>query len=419
MVRLADSTALRGSQVKPTVAHSSAKPRQSWAEQHGSAGCPRHLTKETCPAPAQQRVHLHEYSRRSLEHAQAPKIEPWIGIARIQIEHGDPGRLNVASAHSGISQCQSDRRIRAGERRGAFRGTGQVVCKHEQRPGTPRAPQPAHVGGILRWRPRLHANSLFCMQFLVNRIQEVALGTDQSLKDRTDRRDMARDALTDAAYQAILAEIFGGGMPPGEPVSEVELARRLGMSRTPVHLAVRELVRDGLLTQEPNRRPVSRAFTADDAREIYEMRLLLECEAAALAAQRLDRPALQALVDACARLRRSLKSKDILERWADLDESFHRELALASGNQRLAQDIFRYRLVHRGFNTIRFTADLVPQALAEHERVLAAIDDRNPDEARKAMQVHLREWQAYYVRSFAEHDPQTLARTRRRSEAAG
>ena len=60
------------------------------------------------------------------------------------------------------------------------------------------------------------------------------------------------DALADAAYQAILAEIFGGRMRSGESISEVELARRLGMSRTPVHQAVRELVRDGLLTQAPS-----------------------------------------------------------------------------------------------------------------------------------------------------------------------
>lgn len=209
------------------------------------------------------------------------------------------------------------------------------------------------------------------------------------------------DALADAAYQAILAEIFGGRMRSGESISEVELARRLGMSRTPVHQAVRELVRDGLLTQAPNRRPVFQAFTSVDVQEIYQMRLLLETEAAALAALRLDRPTLQQLMADCANLRRNLKARDVLARWADLDERFHREIALASGNRRLAQDIFRYRLVHRGFNTMRFTADLIPQSLLEHEKLLAALDARDAEGARAAMTTHLREWQAYYVRSFA------------------
>lgn len=211
------------------------------------------------------------------------------------------------------------------------------------------------------------------------------------------------NALADAAYQAILAELFAGRFRAGESISEVELARRLNMSRTPVHLAVRELVRDGLLTQAPNRRPVFHPFTSEDVREIYQMRQLLEAEAAALAALRLDRPHLQMLQAQCADLRRHLKSPDVLTRWADLDERFHREIAIASGNRRLAQDIFRYRLVHRGFNTIRFTADLVPQSLAEHERVLAALDQRDPEAARSAMLTHLREWEAYYVRSFAQH----------------
>ena len=207
--------------------------------------------------------------------------------------------------------------------------------------------------------------------------------------------------MADEAYQAILAEIFGGHMRSGDSISEVELARRLGMSRTPVHLAVRELVRDGLLTQAPNRRPVFHAFTAADVQEIYQMRLLLEPEAAALAALRLDRPTLQKMLNDCAYLRRNLKAKDVLTRWADLDERFHQEIALASGNRRLAKDIFRYRLVHRGFNTIRFTADLIPQSLLEHEKVLAALDARDAGEARAAMTTHLREWQAYYVQSFA------------------
>ena len=209
------------------------------------------------------------------------------------------------------------------------------------------------------------------------------------------------DPLADEAYQAILAEIFGGHVHSGESISEVELARRLGMSRTPVHLAVRELVRDGLLTQAPNRRPVFRAFTSADVQEIYQMRLLLETEATAQAALRLDRPTLRQMIAECADLRRNLKAKDVMTRWANLDERFHQEIALASGNRRLAQDIFRYRLVHRGFNTVRFTADLIPQSLQEHEKILAALDARDVDAARIAMTTHLREWQAYYVRSFA------------------
>jgi DNA-binding GntR family transcriptional regulator len=208
------------------------------------------------------------------------------------------------------------------------------------------------------------------------------------------------DARADEAYQAILAELFGGRLRSGEPISEVELSRRLGMSRTPVHQAVRELVRDGLLTQQPNRRPVCLAFTAQDVQEIYQMRQLLEGEAAAQAALRMDRPTLQSLAADCAEMHKRLKSPNVLALWADLDERFHRAIALASGNRRLEQDIIRYRLVHRGFNIIRFTADLVPQALAEHERVLSALGARDPESSRAAMLAHLREWQAYYVSSF-------------------
>ena len=94
------------------------------------------------------------------------------------------------------------------------------------------------------------------------------------------------------------------------------------------------------------------------------------------------------------------ETDDYLTRWADFDEAFHEAIAKASGCSRLAQDIERYRLLHRGFNKLGTTPEGLEHALEEHVRILDAIEKRDPKEAQRAMIDHLQEWQAYFVRHF-------------------
>lgn len=236
---------------------------------------------------------------------------------------------------------------------------------------------------------------------VVRPVRVGAAGID-SVESRMSQQD---GPLPRRAYQAILEGIFAGRLLPGKVLSEVALARELGMSRTPVHSAIRELVNDSLVAQEKNRRPVVSHFTRTDMQEIFEMRLLLEGEAAYRAASRIDRPTLVQLRSTGEALGRHLAGRNILIRWANFDEEFHRAVAQACGNRRLAKDIERYRLIHRGLNTMRLTRELVPQALAEHMRILDALERRDPNQSRLATLEHIREWQAYYIRFFSEKSP--------------
>ena len=73
--------------------------------------------------------------------------------------------------------------------------------------------------------------------------------------------DQDDQPLSQRVYQAMLSAIISGQLKPGEVVNEIRLAQELGVSRTPVHTAIRELVKDGLITQEANRRPVVARFS--------------------------------------------------------------------------------------------------------------------------------------------------------------
>ncbi len=206
--------------------------------------------------------------------------------------------------------------------------------------------------------------------------------------------------LSDAVYETLLEAIMGGRLATGAVVSEVSLAQQLQVSRTPVHDALRQLAKDGLIRQEANKRAVVAKFTAEDVFDVYEMRKLLEGEAARRAATRMDRPAREELRAMMSSLAESRDKPGWVAKWADFDDRFHAAIAQASGSKRLAEDISRYRVLHRGINRLSTTVDVLQQAMAEHARILDALDQRNAKAAQAAMIEHLQEWQAYFVRQF-------------------
>jgi DNA-binding GntR family transcriptional regulator len=203
--------------------------------------------------------------------------------------------------------------------------------------------------------------------------------------------------LSEAVYQYLLEAILDGSFKPGEVLSELALAKALAVSRTPIHDAVRQLVKDGLVVQEPNRRAVVTEFTADDIREVFEMRTLLEGESAYQAASRLDRASLADLRTHADRLASNWGQGGWLERWADYDEHFHGTIARAAGNGRLRAEVLKYRVLHRGLNKTHTAADLLRHALDEHYTILEALERRAADAARTAMIAHIREWQRFFV----------------------
>ena len=209
-----------------------------------------------------------------------------------------------------------------------------------------------------------------------------------------------RTTLSDKVYETLLEAIVSGRIDPGTELSVVGIAKELDVSRTPVHDALRQLAHDGLVEQEVNRKARVAAFTRDDVFEIFEMRKLLEGQAAQLAATRMDEKVLKVLQAEADRLANSPDAIDWVQRWIDFDEQFHCAIAESSGNRRLCMDITRYRLLHRGFNQMATNAEVLQQALAEHQEILAALQEQNAAEAATAMVSHIETWQVFFVKNF-------------------
>lgn len=190
--------------------------------------------------------------------------------------------------------------------------------------------------------------------------------------------------LSDRAYERLRQKIFDNELPPGYRALEEELARRLRMSRTPVHEALIRLANEGLVRIEPRRGVTVLAVSAEDMREIYEVVTAVETAAVELIAQRAaDSIALGPLERAVSAMERALADDD-LTGWARADEAFHRALLESCGNRRLAEIGLRLRDQVRRVRNITLAARPRPDAsTAAHRATLEAIRAGDAPRARE------------------------------------
>ena len=185
---------------------------------------------------------------------------------------------------------------------------------------------------------------------------------------------------------AILAGLF----KPGDRLVEADLCARLGVSRPSVREALRSLESEGLVIIVPNRGPQIPVLTWEQAEEIYQVRALLEGEAAALCARRGSRPQIEAMRVALAAFAKAARQDDGSRRLSATAD-FYGFMLQGAGNS-LIEDLLR-RLMAR-INFLR--AQSMSRAgrdkfsLREMRAIYQAITKGDSKAARKAAEVHVR-----------------------------
>jgi DNA-binding GntR family transcriptional regulator len=195
----------------------------------------------------------------------------------------------------------------------------------------------------------------------------------------------ARPAETSAprsaeVYEELRRAIVEGRIRPNERLIETELAERLSVSRTPIRESIQRLAADGLVVSR-RRGWVVREQSAEEIREIYEVRAALEGFAARLAAER----ATDAMLDRiCAIHSAYIQSLEHSSRdhMVQHNDDFHDAIIDAAGNSRLAEQIRRsrdYYVIHRinGF----LNDEEVRTSLAGHQDLINALLERDPDKS--------------------------------------
>jgi DNA-binding GntR family transcriptional regulator len=154
-----------------------------------------------------------------------------------------------------------------------------------------------------------------------------------------------------AANEVIREAIIDGRLAPGQRLKEEELARELGMSRTPVREALLRLQSEGLVESLPRRGAIVRSYAVDELDEMYQLRAVLEGYAARRAATRISPEDLTRLEDSCARFDR-LRAEDDLLDLVQENLFFHNVILEAAASDRLGpmvRKVIDIPLVYKSF----------------------------------------------------------------------
>lgn len=211
---------------------------------------------------------------------------------------------------------------------------------------------------------------------------------------------------SEKAYTALREDILTGRLTAGTALSEVDLAERLGVSRTPLRAALARLALEGLVDTTRGRTGVVSAVSAESITELFELREALETQAARLAARRRDPEVFDALIERFAAAPELLRGGDV-EPYYALVAEFDAALDAALGNPvyRGALDGVRLHLA-RARRIAAADPERLVRSADEHRLICAAIRDGDAALAASATTVHLKASLTTILATLAPRDAQ-------------
>jgi DNA-binding GntR family transcriptional regulator len=194
----------------------------------------------------------------------------------------------------------------------------------------------------------------------------------------------------EVAYERIKDAIQHAGLEPGEPLSELQLSKLLGISRTPVREALQQLAQEGMVQVIPGRAVTVASRSVKDVLDVVHMRTLLEPELARLAAENASESQIEALQDAINRMEAALPDDDYAA-WSKADKVFHDTINQACPNPLLGETVvlLRNRVHHLANTDSKHNPARLAACTAEHREVVDAIAQHNSKAAEQAMRDHL------------------------------
>ncbi len=208
---------------------------------------------------------------------------------------------------------------------------------------------------------------------------------------------MEKQTAEERAYGQIIRLILSGQYKPGDFLLEVELAPRLGMSRTPVSRALGRLVAEDFLSRMPKKGCFIPFPSAEDAEAVFSARMAVEGQAAASAALKASDQEVRKL-KRIVRLDEEAVAKGSKETYAEINEKFHLGIARASRNPYLEKwcvnSFWRSNIYVFYFDSFYRAAgrqDIPEQSTpGQHAAILDAIEAKRPEEAASLMRSHIR-----------------------------
>ncbi len=217
---------------------------------------------------------------------------------------------------------------------------------------------------------------------------------------------LERRKVYEQIAEQLLAQVGSGRLKPGDALPpERELTESFGVGRSSIREALRMLESQGVITDasggafvvaaagNPLNSSLRLLLELDERtgmHDVYELRRILECEAAALAAERRTDEHLEAMDAAVAEMDAALTEGGRGDRFIDADLRFHLAVAEATGNRLVLHSMQAVRdVVRRALLTIVRIPRSPERAVVEHRAIREAIAAGDPDRARQEMRAHL------------------------------
>ena len=206
--------------------------------------------------------------------------------------------------------------------------------------------------------------------------------------------------LRDVVFNTLRQAILRGELKPGERLMEIQLANKLGVSRTPIREAIRKLELEGLVVMIPRKGAEVAKITVRDLKDALEVRMAIDSLSVKLACERLDENDKTEIKQACVAFREAVKSKNV-QAIVEGDERFHNTIYRASKNQKLItiamnlrEQVYRYRFEY--VKDFSYHENLI----REHDQITEAILKGDVETAQKIMKEHIYNQEQIVIRNL-------------------
>ncbi|MFA9377079.1 MAG: GntR family transcriptional regulator [Lachnotalea sp.] len=210
--------------------------------------------------------------------------------------------------------------------------------------------------------------------------------------------------LRDVVFNTLRQAILKGELKPGERLMEIQLAQRLGVSRTPIREAIRKLELEGLVTMVPRKGAEVAKITEKSLRDVLEVRKALEELAMQIACDKVNDDTLYDLVVALEDFKKAINSKE-LTAIAEADVNFHDVIYNSTNNEKLIQilnnlreQMYRYRIEYiKDYSSHE-------RIIEEHEMMIECLRKQDKDRATVIICNHIDNQEMAVINSIKESE---------------
>ncbi|MCI8859433.1 MAG: GntR family transcriptional regulator [Lachnospiraceae bacterium] len=198
----------------------------------------------------------------------------------------------------------------------------------------------------------------------------------------TDKLELNMNAflpLRDVVFHTLREAILKGELKPGERLMELQLASKLGVSRTPIREAIRMLELEGLAVTFPRKGAEVAKMTEKDMEDVLQIRRALDELAVGLACDNMTEEKLEQLYKAMIRFEESTRSGDV-KQTAQTDMEFHEVIYQAADNPKLVnmlnnlrEQMYRYRVEYLKND------DVYPRLIEEHQKIYEGLKQKDKE----------------------------------------